>query len=92
MNIIGIIVVTISINTFGMGYFGLNEFPAWAGTGATNVKSSGVGGAMTTIATTDPTFLTDATTTVASVGTTLASTLFTTLAQNMTTLASNVTT
>jgi len=92
MNIIGILVVTISINTFGMGYFGLTEFPAWAGTGSTNGKCGGGGGALTTIAATNATFLANATTTVVSVGTTLATTLSTSLAQNLTTLASNVTT
>ena len=30
MNIIGIIIVTLSINTYGMTYFGLDKFPGWA--------------------------------------------------------------
>ncbi|XP_065054258.1 Na(+)/citrate cotransporter-like [Rhopilema esculentum] len=38
MNIIGIIVVTISINTLGLGYYGLNKFPAWASSGDSTDK------------------------------------------------------
>ena len=30
MNIIGILVVTLSINTYGRAYFHLNEYPKWA--------------------------------------------------------------
>lgn len=30
MNIIGILIVTLGINTWGYSYYGLGEFPAWA--------------------------------------------------------------
>jgi len=30
MNIIGILLVTLSINTWGYAYYGLDKFPAWA--------------------------------------------------------------
>ena len=30
MNIIGILVVTLSINTYGRAYFHLDEYPKWA--------------------------------------------------------------
>lgn len=45
MNIIGIIVVTISINTIGLGYFGLKQFPDWAAAGG---AADRCGGAHTT--------------------------------------------
>ena len=30
LNLIGIAVITLFINTYGVVYFGLNEFPDWA--------------------------------------------------------------
>ena len=33
LNIIGIIVVTICINTIGLAYYGLDTFPEWASLG-----------------------------------------------------------
>eukprot|EP00112_Aurelia_sp_Birch-Aquarium-sp1_P002650 Seg1297.1 transcript_id=Seg1297.1/GoldUCD/mRNA.D3Y31 product="hypothetical protein" protein_id=Seg1297.1/GoldUCD/D3Y31 len=38
MNIIGILVVTLSINTYGRAYFHLNEYPKWALDASSNVK------------------------------------------------------
>ena len=38
MNIIGIIVVNISINTYGMAYFDLKAFPDWAAQAASKVR------------------------------------------------------
>ena len=41
MNIIGIIVVNISINTYGKAYFDLNSYPDWAAQAAKNVQCGG---------------------------------------------------
>eukprot|EP00794_Sanderia_malayensis_P013743 gene13743-15179_t len=40
MNIIGIIVVTICLNTIGISYFKLNTFPSWAATSGGNATCS----------------------------------------------------
>lgn len=37
MNIIGIIVVTLCINTIGLEYYGLKTFPKWAAIGDSNI-------------------------------------------------------
>ena len=88
MNIIGIIVVTISINTFGMAYFGLNEFPTWAASGAAQGKCGG-GAILPTNATILPTNATILPTNATILPTN--ATLLTTLASNFTTIASNIT-
>lgn len=33
MNIIGILIVTLCINTYGYAYYGFHEFPDWASNG-----------------------------------------------------------
>ena len=38
MNMIGILVVNISINTYGKAYFDLNAFPDWAAQAAKSVQ------------------------------------------------------
>ena len=61
MNFIGIISVTLAINTWGSAYFGLQTFPSWAATGSAGDKCGGstaaavattVGNITATIATT----------------------------------------
>eukprot|EP00112_Aurelia_sp_Birch-Aquarium-sp1_P007095 Seg1775.1 transcript_id=Seg1775.1/GoldUCD/mRNA.D3Y31 product="Solute carrier family 13 member 3" protein_id=Seg1775.1/GoldUCD/D3Y31 len=103
MNIIGIIVVTLSINTYGMTYFGLDKFPSWA-LGASS-KGRCAGAAATSIATTlapnVTSFAANATATtigilspilgtnISTTTTTLATTLLTTLATTNSTMAAN---
>lgn len=48
MNIIGIIVVTISINTYGRAYFDLNQYPAWALAASSKVQCAGLATVSTT--------------------------------------------
>lgn len=48
MNIIGIIVVTLSINTIGLAYYGLDSFPSWASFGQSGGKCGGVTAALAT--------------------------------------------
>ncbi|XP_065054256.1 Na(+)/citrate cotransporter-like [Rhopilema esculentum] len=103
MNLIGILVVTLSINTFGMAYFGLDKFPAWA-EGAANGKRCGLS-IPTTLATNLTTLAVNASTTLSSMtsaaptvasaaSTSIATTagaLLTTIAKNLTTAATNAT-
>lgn len=52
MNIIGILVVTLAINTWGKAYYGLGTFPAWAAVGNTTdrcAKYNGVSGNTTVL-------------------------------------------
>lgn len=79
MNIIGIIVVTISINTFGMAYFGLDQFPTWA----IDTASAGGRGCGVSPSSTNAAVLANATTTVR--------TILTTAAMNLTTITANAT-
>ena len=74
MNIIGIIVVNISINTYGKAYFDLNSFPDWAAQAAKNVQCEGT-----------PIKVTDVANFTVNATTTAVSTLANTIGANLTT-------
>lgn len=69
MNVIGIIVVNICINAYGMAYFDLHTFPDWAAEAAGKVQCGGVPVKATQLA------MNATTTAVASLATTLATNL-----------------
>eukprot|EP00794_Sanderia_malayensis_P014378 gene14378-15876_t len=83
MNIIGILVVTISINTLGIAYFGLNTFPAWAAISSAANKCGGAAATNASVATTVATTAA-AMTTAQGVTTGILQSIATTVATNAT--------